>query len=68
MDLAHGHVLALEALQGKARTDVFAATKGNGYYRAFNLGSGGGQSVLDIASAMTKATGVKFNMEIVGRR
>jgi UDP-glucose 4-epimerase len=68
MDLAHGHVLALQALQGQAKTDVFADYKEDGAFRAFNLGSGAGQSVLQIAAAMTKASGVKFNQQIVGRR
>ncbi len=69
MDLAHGHVLALQALQGTAKTDVFASVpKSEGRFRAYNLGSGGGQSVLDISKAMTKATGVEYKMEIVGRR
>ncbi len=69
MDLAHGHILALQALQGQAKTDVFAGnSKDDGAFRAFNLGSGGGQSVLQIADAMTKAAGVEFEREIVGRR
>jgi len=38
------------------------------HYKAYNLGKGRGQSVLEIAAAMTKASGYEFKKEIVGRR
>jgi UDP-glucose 4-epimerase len=65
-DLADGHVLALDAL---AKGDIFAkCAKGDGLYRAFNLGKGKGMSVLDMVEAMRAATGFDYQYEIVGRR
>ncbi|RSH85141.1 UDP-glucose-4-epimerase [Saitozyma podzolica] len=66
MDLAHGHVLALDAI---AKGDIFAnCDKSTGYYRAFNLGKGKGMSVLNMVEAMRKASGFDYKYEIVGRR
>jgi len=58
LDLAAGHVLALEAL----------SDSGAPAFRAYNLGKGRGQSVLEITEAMRKATGVNFKTVVVGRR
>ncbi|NXD32647.1 GALE epimerase, partial [Spelaeornis formosus] len=67
MDLAHGHILALDALDKP--DGIFASlTKKDGLYRAFNLGRGKGMSVLEMIAAMAKATGFKYEYEIVGRR
>jgi UDP-glucose 4-epimerase len=92
MDLAAGHLLALDALEPgvidksawagieaspalrgesvrEGGRDVWRDIKeGEGRFRAFNLGKGRGQSVLDIVEAMKKATGVEFKTEIIGRR
>jgi UDP-glucose 4-epimerase len=94
MDLAAGHLLALDALEpgsiNKAswasipaldaapglktpaaaqRHDVFAGLgEKEGKFRAFNLGTGRGQSVLEIVEAMRKTTGKMFETEIIGRR
>lgn len=56
VDLAKGHIKALEGQTGK--TGVFV----------YNLGTGEGYSVLDMVHAFEKASGVKVNYKIVGRR
>jgi len=68
LDLASGHLLALEALSENSTKDVFANCPDNARYKAYNLGKGKGQSVLEITEAMRKATGKDFKTEIVGRR
>ena len=56
VDLALGHVKAVEK-----------AEKGAGLF-TYNLGTGKGYSVLDMVHAVEKASGVKINYKIVGRR
>lgn len=56
VDLAIGHVKAIEA--SKNNKGVFV----------YNLGTGKGYSVLDVVKAFEKASGVKINYEIVDRR
>jgi len=56
VDLAKGHVCALQKLKDKSGLQVF------------NLGTGQGYSVLDIVKAFKKATGVDIPYKIVGRR
>jgi len=56
VDLAKGHVKAMEYMAGHTGTEVF------------NLGTGTGYSVLDMVRAFEKATGVPIPYEIVGRR
>ncbi len=56
VDLAKGHIKALEAQVGK--TGVFI----------YNLGTGEGYSVLDMVYAFEKASGAKVNYKIVDRR
>lgn len=69
LDLAGGHLVALEALSDENVERTFGnAAVPNQHFKAYNLGKGRGQSVLEIAEAMTKASGHKFQMEIVGRR
>ncbi|KAJ7103182.1 THO complex subunit 1 transcription elongation factor-domain-containing protein [Mycena belliarum] len=65
LDLAAGHLLALEALTPES--SVFASMP-DARYKAYNLGQGKGISVLEIIDAMRKATGFDFKYEIVGRR
>jgi UDP-glucose 4-epimerase len=65
MDLAAGHLLALEALTPESK--VFDPTP-DARYKAYNLGRGKGISVLEIVEAMRKATGFDFKYEIIGRR
>lgn len=56
VDLAIGHIKALEHAQGK--TGVFV----------YNLGTGNGYSVLDLVKAFEKASGVTIPYEFVERR
>ena len=59
VDLAKAHVIAIERL-------LSAKNKSN--YEVFNLGTGTGLSVLEIVKGFERATGVKLNYKIVGRR
>jgi UDP-glucose 4-epimerase len=59
VDLAKAHVVAIERLLKK---------KFKNNYEVFNLGTGKGLSVLEIVKGFEKATGVKLNYKIVGRR
>ena len=65
LDLASGHLLALEALTYESK--VFNNASG-ARYKAYNLGQGRGISVLQIIEAMRKATGFDYKYEIIGRR
>ncbi|RDX44303.1 UDP-glucose 4-epimerase [Lentinus brumalis] len=66
LDLAKGHLLALDALGPNSK--VFNDCPTDARYKAYNLGRGKGMSVLQIVEAMRKATGFDFKYEIVGRR
>ncbi|KAL1409739.1 UDP-glucose-4-epimerase [Vanrija albida] len=71
MDLAEGHLLALDAIAvPESQPNIFSNNdpRADGFYRAFNLGRGKGQSVLMMIEAMRKATGYNYQYEIVGRR
>lgn len=65
MDLAKGHVLSLDALE---KAEIFRHCGKTGNCRAFNLGHGKGQSVLDMIEAMRKASGFDYKYDIVERR
>lgn len=56
VDLAHGHVAALESMQQPGARLIY------------NLGTGRGTSVLEMVSAFETATGVRVPYEIVDRR
>ena len=58
-DLARAHVVAVDRMTG-------GKSKGN--YEFFNVGTGNGLSVLELIAEFEKATGVKVNHKIVGRR
>lgn len=58
-DLARAHVVAVDRMVG-------GKSKSN--YEYFNIGTGRGLSVLELISEFEKATGVKLNYKIVGRR
>jgi UDP-glucose 4-epimerase len=59
VDLAKAHVVAIERmLKGEQKERV----------EVFNIGTGRGASVLELINAFEKATGVKLNYKIVGRR
>ncbi|KAG6829777.1 hypothetical protein H0H92_003567 [Tricholoma furcatifolium] len=65
MDLAAGHLLALDALESESK--IFAPDT-KAFYKAYNLGRGQGYSVLQIVEAMREATGFDFKQEVIGRR
>lgn len=56
VDLALGHVKAVQKVDGE-----------NGLF-IYNLGTGKGYSVLDVVNAFEKAAGIKIKYAIVGRR
>lgn len=59
VDLAKAHVVALERLlEGKNKDKA----------EVFNLGTGKGNSVLDVITTFENVTGQKLNYKIVGRR
>jgi UDP-glucose 4-epimerase len=59
VDLSRAHVVSIERLlEGKNKSAL----------ETFNLGTGKGLSVLEIIKTFEKATGVKINYQIVGRR
>lgn len=59
MDLAAAHVCAVDRLiEGNNKSD----------YEYFNIGTGNGVSVLELIHSFERATGVKVNYKIVGRR
>ena len=59
VDLAKAHVVAVNRL---------LENKNKKNYEIFNLGTGNGVSVLQAVNAFEKASGVKLNYQIVGRR
>lgn len=66
LDLAKGHLLALDALAPESK--VFDNCPTEARYKAYNLGKGKGMSVLEIVEAMRKATGFDYKYNVVGRR
>lgn len=58
-DLAKAHVIAIDRLVHHKQVDKV---------EVFNIGTGVGLSVLELINAFEKATGVKLNYKIVGRR
>ncbi len=59
VDLAKAHVVAIDRLLEE---------KNKSKYEVFNLGTGEGLSVLQVVNGFEKATGIKLNYKIVGRR
>jgi UDP-glucose 4-epimerase len=59
VDLAKAHVVAISRL---------LEDKNNGNYEVFNIGTGNGNTVLDIIKTFEKVSGVKLNYKIVSRR
>ena len=56
VDLALGHVKAVERISGRSGVDIY------------NLGTGKGYSVLEVVKAFEQASGRKVNYQIVDRR
>lgn len=65
MDLAGGHVNALDAVDDDSK---FKDNASPGKFKAYNLGKGVGMSVLNMIDAMKKVTGYDYPHKIVGRR
>lgn len=59
VDLAKAHVIAIDRILNNKQKDKV---------EVFNVGTGRGLSVLELIDGFEKATGVKLNYEIVGRR
>ena len=59
LDLAEAHVVALKRL-------IQGAEKSN--YEVFNLGTGKGNSVLEVINSFENSTGKKLNYSIADRR
>ena len=59
VDLAKAHVLALKRLLEE---------KNEANYEYFNLGSGNGNTVLEVINSFERVSGTKLNYQIVGRR
>ncbi|MFN2260872.1 MAG: UDP-glucose 4-epimerase GalE [Psychroflexus sp.] len=59
MDLAEAHLVALERLM---------SNKVNSNFEVFNVGTGNGNSVLEVVTAFEKVSGQKLNYKIANRR
>lgn len=59
VDLAKAHVIAIDRILEKKQKEMV---------EVFNIGTGRGLSVLELVTMFEKATGVKLNYKIVGRR
>lgn len=59
VDLAKAHVVAIQRL---------LENKNKANYEVFNIGTGNGNTVLEIVNTFEKVSGVKLNYKIVGRR
>ena len=57
--MAKAHVIAIRRILEKKQKETV---------EVFNIGTGRGLSVLELINAFEKATGVKLNYQIVGRR
>ena len=65
MDLAGGHVNALDCLE---KDSIYQSDKGPGKFKAYNLGKGIGMSVLNMIEAMKKVSGYEYPYKIEARR
>jgi len=72
MDLAQGHIDALNALD---KDEIFVQKQSSGgfggsggKFKAYNLGKGKGMSVLNMIEAMHVASGFDYKYKIVARR
>jgi UDP-glucose 4-epimerase len=69
-DLADAHIRAMRYLQnlgGSAKADGHA-TEAGGFFRAFNLGSGTGYSVLEVIETASKVIGKRIAYDRLPRR
>ena len=68
VDLAEGHLAALDVLAGSDDEDVRDPSVGSTSCRAVNLGTGAGYSVLEVLAAAGRVIGRPVPHEVVGRR
>ncbi|MDP6288028.1 MAG: UDP-glucose 4-epimerase GalE [Acidimicrobiales bacterium] len=68
VDLAEGHLAALDALVGSDDEDVRGLPVRSAGCRAVNLGTGTGHSVLEVLAAAGRVVGRPVPYEVVGRR
>ena len=68
VDLAEGHLAALDALVGSDDENVRDLPVGSAGCRAVNLGTGTGHSVLEVLAAAGRVVGRPVPHEVVGRR
>ena len=68
VDLAEGHLAALDVLVGSDDGDVLDPSVGSTGCRAVNLGTGTGYSVLEMVAAAGRVIGRPVPHEVVGRR
>lgn len=71
LDLAQGHIAALERLESVKRETHDKEKEGNiskGFCREWNLGTGAGSTVLEVVAAFSRAVGRELPYKIVGRR
>lgn len=68
IDLAKGHIAALEKLEEVDKELSAKKDLDQGYCREWNLGTGRGSTVLEVVAAFSKAVGKDLPYEIVGRR
>jgi len=68
VDLAEGHVAALDMLAAPNDEDVRDPSVGSTGCRAVNLGTGTGHSVLEVLAAAGRVIGRPVPHEVVGRR
>ena len=68
VDLALGHLAALDVLAGSDDQDVLGPSVGSAGCRAVNLGTGTGYSVLEIVAAAGRVIGRPVPHDVVGRR
>ena len=71
VDLAKGHVAAMEKMGGGQRRgeqDLVPGLTGNEQVQIYNLGSGRGTSVLEMVRAFSEASGRALPYKIAGRR
>ena len=64
MDIAHGHVLAVSNLVRDSAKNKWSDEP----FRAYNLGSGDGTTVLEAVKSMEAASKKKIKVDLVGRR
>ena len=76
VDLAQGHIAALQQMlvgDGNSRPQTddarpSSSSPSSNRYRVYNLGTGNGQSVLEVVAAMNRAIGRELPLQFADRR